>query len=550
MEGKKHKKKLLLQITAIVLPLFAVMVAAVIWAVYSSTLNGYLEAQNDHIEDSMNNTLNYISFVSGEVFDQDSKDWMFQHMEKYRIGLRSDETDALSEKQKEYLNADNKYEYNWFKNMPDDMRYSYIKQYLSGTKNILYNNISNSSFDSMFIMDMLPQYRGLILIDFNKNEQDDKMGSYLEFDLSDHPALKKALDQGSDKIVFERATDFPNKGNYYIGYKPVIIGGETRAVVGITYKWDDFKDSIDSSCKKALIILISGIAVVLLVLLFFLNTKAIRPTARIQDALISYADDKDTKQIVKKMYEVKEKNEIGYLADVISDLALEIDLYTKEAARNAAEKERAEKELYEAEVKIMVSQIRPHFLYNALTSIAMMCELDPKRAKEATITFAKYLRVNMDSLRQTKPVPFSQELSHLKNYLYIEKLRFDDLLNVEYDIQTTDFEVPQLSIQPIVENAVKHGVGMAEDGGTVTISTKETDDAYEVIISDDGVGFDTNAPKPDDGRTHIGMENTKKRLKDLCGAEVIITSEIGTGTTARVIIPKKKEEQNENTVSG
>ena len=550
MEGKKHKKKLLLQITAIVLPLFAVMVAAVIWAVYSSTLNGYLEAQNDHIEDSMNNTLNYISFVSGEVFDQDSKDWMFQHMEKYRIGLRSDETDALSEKQKEYLNADNKYEYNWFKNMPDDMRYSYIKQYLSGTKNILYNNISNSSFDSMFIMDMLPQYRGLILIDFNKNEQDDKMGSYLEFDLSDHPALKKALDQGSDKIVFERATDFPNKGNYYIGYKPVIIDGETRAVVGITYKWDDFKDSIDSSCKKALIILISGIAVVLLVLLFFLNTKAIRPTARIQDALISYADDKDTKQIVKKMYEVKEKNEIGYLADVISDLALEIDLYTKEAARNAAEKERAEKELYEAEVKIMVSQIRPHFLYNALTSIAMMCELDPKRAKEATITFAKYLRVNMDSLRQTKPVPFSQELSHLKNYLYIEKLRFDDLLNVEYDIQTTDFEVPQLSIQPIVENAVKHGVGMAEDGGTVTISTKETDDAYEVIISDDGVGFDTNAPKPDDGRTHIGMENTKKRLKDLCGAEVIITSEIGTGTTARVIIPKKKEEQNENTVSG
>lgn len=550
MEGKKHKKKLLLQITAIVLPLFAVMVAAVIWAVYSSTLNGYLEAQNDHIEDSMNNTLNYISFVSGEVFDQDSKDWMFQHMEKYRIGLRSDETDALSEKQKEYLNADNKYEYNWFRNMPEDIRYSFIKQYLIGTKNILYNHINNSNFDSMFIMDMLPQHRGLILIDFNKNEQNDKTGSCLAFDLSDHPALKKGLDSGSDQIVFERVTDFPNQGNYYIGYKPVIINGETRAVVGITYKWDDFKDSIDSSCKKALIILISGIAVVLLVLLFFLNTKAIRPTARIQDALISYADDKDTKQIVKKMYEVKEKNEIGYLADVISDLALEIDLYTKEAARNAAEKERAEKELYEAEVKIMVSQIRPHFLYNALTSIAMMCELDPKRAKEATITFAKYLRVNMDSLRQTKPVPFSQELSHLKNYLYIEKLRFDDLLNVEYDIQTTDFEVPQLSIQPIVENAVKHGVGMAEDGGTVTISTKETDDAYEVIISDDGVGFDTNAPKPDDGRTHIGMENTKKRLKDLCGAEVIITSEIGTGTTARVIIPKKKEEQNENTVSG
>ena len=168
MAGKNKRHKLLLQIIAIVLPLFALMTAAVIWAVYSSTLKGYLEAQNDHIEDSMTNTLSYIPFVSGEVLDQESKDWMFQHMEEYRIDLKSDETDELSEKQKEYLNADNKYEYSWFKNMPEDLRYIYIKQYLSGTKNILYNNISNSSFDSMFIMDMLPQYRGLILIDFKK----------------------------------------------------------------------------------------------------------------------------------------------------------------------------------------------------------------------------------------------------------------------------------------------------------------------------------------------------------------------------------------------
>ena len=197
----------------------------------------------------------------------------------------------------------------------------------------------------------------------------------------------------------------------------------------------------------------------------------------------------------------------------------------------------------------MVSQIRPHFLYNALTSIAMLCELDPKTAKEATIAFSKYLRGNMDSLKQTKAVPFEQELSHIKNYLFIEKLRFDDLLNIEYDIQTTDFEVPQLSIQPLVENAVKHGVGIAEDGGTVTISTRETDDAFEVIISDDGVGFDVNAPKKDDGRSHIGMENTRKRLKEMCGADIIIESEVGKGTTARVIIPKEWRNGNEDTVS-
>lgn len=207
-----------------------------------------------------------------------------------------------------------------------------------------------------------------------------------------------------------------------------------------------------------------------------------------------------------------------------------------------------QKELYEAKVKVMVSQIRPHFMYNALTSIAMMCTIDPDTAQEATVTFAKYLRGNMDSLKQTKPVPFSQELEHLKKYLYIEKLRFGDKLDTAYDIQVTDFVLPQLSIQPLVENAVKHGVGMKKSGGTVTIATRETENAYEVTVSDDGVGFDTTVQKKDDGRSHIGMENTRRRLKEMCGGEVIIESTPGEGTVATVVLPKEGQ-TDENTVS-
>ena len=207
-----------------------------------------------------------------------------------------------------------------------------------------------------------------------------------------------------------------------------------------------------------------------------------------------------------------------------------------------------QKELYEAKVGVMVSQIQPHFMYNALTSIAMMCSIDPETAQEATVTFAKYLRGNMDSLKQTNPVPFTQELEHLKKYLYIEKLRFGNKLNIEYDIKATDFVLPQLSIQPIVENAVKHGVGMKKKGGTVTIATRETDNAYEVIVSDDGVGFDTTAQKKDDGRSHVGMENTQRRLKDMCGGEMKIESTPGEGTVATVILPKEGQ-KNEDTVS-
>ena len=231
------------------------------------------------------------------------------------------------------------------------------------------------------------------------------------------------------------------------------------------------------------------------------------------------------------------------MAYQIVSLILDLHKQYKEAIRY----QQVQKELYEAKVSVMISQIQPHFMYNALTSIAMMCQIDPDTAQEATVTFADYLRGNMDSLKQTKPVPFETELEHLKKYLYIEKLRFANLLNIEYDIQTTGFYLPLLSIQPLVENAVKHGVGMKEDGGTVKISTRETDDAYEVIIEDDGVGFDTSAERKDDGRSHVGMENTKKRLHDMCGAQVVITSVIGEGTTARVILPKE-EQPNENTV--
>ena len=201
------------------------------------------------------------------------------------------------------------------------------------------------------------------------------------------------------------------------------------------------------------------------------------------------------------------------MAYQIVSLILDLHKQYKEAIRY----QQVQKELYEAKVSVMISQIQPHFMYNALTSIAMMCQIDPDTAQEATVTFADYLRGNMDSLKQTKPLPFETELEHLKKYLYIEKLRFADLLNIEYNIKTTGFYMPLLSIQPMVDNAVRHGVG-----------------------------FDVNEQK-DDGRSHVGMENTKKRLHDMCGAQVVITSVIGEGTTARVILPKE-EQPNENTV--
>ncbi len=214
--------------------------------------------------------------------------------------------------------------------------------------------------------------------------------------------------------------------------------------------------------------------------------------------------------------------------------------------KEAIHYQQIQKELYESRVAIMVSQIQPHFLYNSLSSIAMMCTIDPETAQEATVTFANYLRGNMDSLKQKTPVPFEKELEHLKKYLYIEKLRFGKKLNIVYDIQTDKFVLPQLSVQPLVENAVKHGISRKRGGGTLTIATRETEDSFEVIVSDDGNGFDTNEVK-NDGRSHIGMDNVRRRIKEMCGGTVKIESKIGEGTVATVTLPKEGQ-NNEDPV--
>lgn len=198
-----------------------------------------------------------------------------------------------------------------------------------------------------------------------------------------------------------------------------------------------------------------------------------------------------------------------------------------------------EAELTEARVAVTLSQIQPHFLYNSLNTIAELCYEDPMKARTATVDFAEYLRVNLKAIQTKTLVPFTDELAHIRRYTDLEKMRFDERLNVIFDIRATDFVLPQLSVQPLVENAVKHGVCEKEEGGTVTVSTDEQEDCFRIIITDDGVGFDADTVE-NDGQVHIGLTNSRNRLADLCGGTVEITSGKGKGTTATIRIPKEK----------
>ena len=215
------------------------------------------------------------------------------------------------------------------------------------------------------------------------------------------------------------------------------------------------------------------------------------------------------------------------------------------AAKGIVENHRAsiraaklEKELEDSRIAIMLSQIKPHFLYNVLNTIYHLYRKEPETAQDAVSSFAEYLRCNMLSIEKSEPIPFAEEYQHIQTYLSLEQIRFRDKLDVIYDVEVTDFKLPPLTVEPLVENAVKHGVTKKRGGGSVTVSTRRTDECVLVTVADTGVGFDPNTYM-EDGKPHVGIRNVSDRLRNMVGGSLSITSS-ENGTVAVVTIPTKE----------
>ena len=207
-----------------------------------------------------------------------------------------------------------------------------------------------------------------------------------------------------------------------------------------------------------------------------------------------------------------------------------------QSSRLEAEKNMVEAELKESRISIMLSQIQPHFIYNTLGTIERMCLKDPQKAFELVRNFSLYLRGNFSELDSVTPIRFAEELKHIEYYVTIEKVRFPDM-NIAYDVEATEFVLPALSVQPLVENAIKHGLMRLETGGTVKIHSYETATHFCVAVTDDGAGFDPNAPM--DEKKHVGLRNIRGRLKAMVDGELILESKPGVGTKAMIMIPKE-----------
>ena len=193
-------------------------------------------------------------------------------------------------------------------------------------------------------------------------------------------------------------------------------------------------------------------------------------------------------------------------------------------------------QLTESRISTMMSQIRPHFIYNTLGSIEQLCIIDPSKAGELVHNFAKYLRGNFGELDNPKPILMSQEMEHVRHYISIENVRFPDM-TFSFEMNSDDFHIPALTIQPIVENAIKHGLMKLSKGGTIRVVSYETESHYCVSVEDDGVGFDTDVLL--DERKHVGIRNIRGRLKAMVNGTLEIESRVGIGTTVLIKIPKE-----------
>lgn len=198
--------------------------------------------------------------------------------------------------------------------------------------------------------------------------------------------------------------------------------------------------------------------------------------------------------------------------------------------------EKQSRELEERKSRILIHKINPHFIYNVLMSIRYFIKKDPQAAYDMVYDFSSYLRSNVEQLENVNYIFWSEELKHINAYVRIEKMRFKDRLNIVYEIGEEDFRIPPLSVEPLVENAVKHGITQKVSGGTVWIRSRATETGNEILIEDDGVGFDVESLGQE---KTVGLNYIRARLDMMKGAEMQVESTPGLGTRIRLTFVKE-----------
>ena len=192
--------------------------------------------------------------------------------------------------------------------------------------------------------------------------------------------------------------------------------------------------------------------------------------------------------------------------------------------------------LKDAELDLLQRQIRPHFIYNTMNAMSGLCKQDPAKADELINLFAKYLRSNIDTMGNKKLVTFREELDNVSCFVNIISIRYQEEYDIIYNLQVTDFEIPIFSLEPIVENAIVHGLRNTSKDKYIFITTKREENKIHIVIKDNGRGFE---PSKEHEHLSTGLKNVAYRLENLLQARLEINSQVGIGTSVDIWIPVK-----------
>lgn len=201
-----------------------------------------------------------------------------------------------------------------------------------------------------------------------------------------------------------------------------------------------------------------------------------------------------------------------------------------------------EKQLTNRRISVMMSQIRSHFIFNVLTTISSYCKTDPIKADQALIRFSRYLRKNITIIEKEGTITFEVELEQLRDYIALEQMRFGDRISFVEDIGETNFRLPPLTVQPMVENAIKHGLIQPGKEGTIILTTYSEEDEAVIVVEDDGIGFSTES---NERKESVGIRNVRERLETMVQGSLLIESKPDEGTKVTIRIPKVRESKQE-----
>ena len=358
------------------------------------------------------------------------------------------------------------------------------------------------------------------------------LGDAWDFHAAEHPEAMALMEQDIPLQTGTEVYRSPKDGIEYAS-KYSRIGIDHRALFAVSVSMQEMREEIRSDVwsfeKWVALIILSAI----LTMLYTIYRSSLKPTLALARDIRAYTGDKSAQKLSDAMESLIDRgDEIGMLAGDVRNMVEQNELYYQQKLENET-----------LTTKLLLAQIKPHFIYNCL-AVIRSCIDEPPKAEEALNHFAGFLRGSVDMLEETECIRADREFKVVDDYLYMQKLRFEDRLNIATDYRDRSFFIPAFSLQMLVENAVEHGISGSKDlHGSIWIRSFEEDGFHVVEVEDNGAGIPPEKPgaSEEDQRLHVGLRNVEKRLERMCRGTLTIRSLEGKGTVAVIRIPSHSQ---------